>query len=77
MLDGGRGALYSALKALQARWDATEADWRDAARARFVEQVWGPLQQHVAVTLEAIDQLQAILHQMRHECEGDDHDLHG
>jgi hypothetical protein len=75
-LDGGRGALYSSLKTIQARWDATEPDWRDAMRAQFVAQVWEPLQQNVTVTLEAIDQLQAILHQMRQECEGNDFNLY-
>ncbi len=71
-LDTGRGMLYEALQTLQAHWDETDRYWQDAMRIQFVEQVWEPLQQQVGSALEAIDQMQVILNQMRHECEGDD-----
>jgi len=71
-LDTGRGMLHEALQTLQAHWDETSPYWQDAMRIQFVEQVWEPLQQRVASALEATDQLQVLLNQMRHECEGDD-----
>lgn len=67
-LEAGRGMLHSALQTLQAHWEATTPYWQDAMRVQFVEQVWEPLVQQVSNTLEAIDQLQVALNQMRHDC---------
>ena len=49
----------------QARWDGVEQHWQDAMRHQFVEQVWEPLQQRTAEALEAVDQMQALLAQIR------------
>ncbi len=75
-LEAGRGMLYSALQNLQAHWDAASPYWQDSMRVQFVEQVWEPLQQQVKTALEAIDQLQVLLNQMRHDCEGSDFNIY-
>ncbi len=75
-LDTGRGMLYSALENLQVHWDATSPYWQDAVQIQFVEQVWEPLQQQVASALDAIDQLQVLLNQMRQDCEGTDYSVY-
>jgi hypothetical protein len=76
-LQGGRGRLYGALQALQARWDRTDPHWQDTMKAAFVEQVLTPLQEQTFIALEAIDQMDTILHAMRRECEGSNYDIHG
>jgi hypothetical protein len=76
-LDGGRARLYSALKTLQAHWDNTEPHWQDAMKHQFVEQILTPLQDQTAAALQAIDQMEVILHQMRRDCEGDSFDIYG
>jgi hypothetical protein len=67
--------LYSALQNVQAHWDGTSSYWQDAMRIQFVEQVWEPLQQTVKNALEAIDQLQVALNQMRRDCDGNDFNI--
>ena len=75
-LEGGRGRLYSALKSLQSRWDLTEPHWQDVMKVQFVEQVLTPLQDMTSAALDAIDQMDVLLHQMRRECEGSNFDIH-
>ncbi len=76
-LDAGRAMLHSAHKTLQAKWDAAEQCWQDEQRRLFEEQVGGPLRQMVGVVLQAVDQMQVQLHQMKRECEGSGVDLNG
>jgi hypothetical protein len=75
-LEGGRARLYAALKTLQSHWDNTEPHWQDTMKAQFVEQLWTPLQMQTAAALEAIDQMDVLLHQMRRDCEGSSFDIH-
>jgi hypothetical protein len=76
-LDGGRGELYAALKNLLARWDTTEPHWRDVMKLQFVEQTLTPLQEQTTAALEAISQMDVVLHQMRRDCQGSTFDLYG
>jgi hypothetical protein len=76
-LHGGRDLLYNALKTLQAHWDNTDPYWQDAMKQQFVEQILTPLQDHTAAGLGAIDQMEAILTQMRLDCEGNQFDIFG
>jgi hypothetical protein len=76
-LEGGRGSLYDALKTLQSRWDATEPHWQDAMKVQFVGQVLTPLQELGAAALQAIDQMEVILHRLRRDCEGTTFDIYG
>jgi hypothetical protein len=75
-LDAGRGQLYAALQTLQGHWNATEPHWRDLMKNQFVEQTLTPLQEHTAAAIEAIAQMDVILHQMRRDCEGDRFDIY-
>ncbi len=75
-LDGGRGRLYAALKALQAKWDNIDPQWRDTMKVQFVEQTLTPLQDQTAAALEAVAQMDVILHQMRRDCEGEHYDIY-
>jgi hypothetical protein len=68
--------LYSALKVLQGRWDQTEPYWQDVIKAQFVEELLTPLQEQTAAALQAIDQMDVILHRMRRDCEGNAFDIH-
>lgn len=68
-LDAGHGALSAALKTLAAKWDGVEPFWQDAMKQQFVEKVWEPLLKYCNNTLEAIDQMQVILVQMKRDCE--------
>jgi hypothetical protein len=45
-------------------------------KQQFVEQTLTPLQEHTASALEAIAQMDVILHQMRRDCEGDRFDIY-
>jgi hypothetical protein len=74
-LEAGRSQLYSALKTLQARWDAAEPLWHDVMKVQFVEQVLTPLQDLGAAALKAVDQMDVILRQMRRDCEGESFDV--
>ena len=76
-LEGGRAQLYSALKTLQSHWDNTEPHWQDTMKVQFVEQLLTPLQTQTAAALQAIDQMDVILHQMRRDCEGNPFDIYG
>jgi hypothetical protein len=76
-LEAGRGRLYSALKTIQARWGSTDSNWQDTMKVQFVEQVLNPLEEQTAAALQAIDQMEVLLHLMRRECEGNSFDIHG
>jgi hypothetical protein len=76
-LQDGRGRLYSALETLQAHWDQTAPHWHDTMKAQFVEQILMPLREQTVAALEAVDRMDAILHQMRRDCEGDTFDIYG
>lgn len=75
-LDAGRGRLYDALKTLQSHWDVTEPYWNDTMRLQFVEQILTPLQDYASAALQAIAQMDVILHQMRRDCEGHNFDIY-
>jgi hypothetical protein len=74
-LEGGRARLSSALQTLTARWEGTEPHWQDPMKVQFVEQLLTPLQEQAAAALEAIDHMDAVLHQMRRDCEGNIYDI--
>jgi hypothetical protein len=76
MLESGRARLYSALKTLQGQWEATEPHWRDSMSMEFTEKVLQPLQDMTTEALRGIDQLEALLHTMQRECEGNPYDIH-
>lgn len=75
-LDAGRSKLYSAMKTLTARWEATDLHWQDSMRRQFEEESWIPLEDLTAAALGAIDQMSTVLHQMRRECEGFSYDIY-
>ncbi len=76
MLESGRSKLYASLKTLQGQWEATEPHWRDSMSLQFTEQVLLPLEEMTGAALQAIDQLEALLTQMRHDCEGNPYDIY-
>ena len=75
-LDGGRGILASAIKTLLAKWDTVEPHWHDTTRVQFVEEILTPLREQTLAAMEAIDQMQVLLAQMRRDCEGISYDIH-
>ncbi len=76
-MQGGRDLLYGALKTLNSHWDNTEPHWQDVMKLQFVEQILTPLHEQTAAALGAIDQMEVVLIQMRHDCEGSSFDIYG
>ena len=64
-----RSQIYDAQKTARAHWLATETDWDDEVRRDHGEAVIEPLDQTVAETLRAIDQLAVLFTQVKNECE--------
>ena len=67
-LDTGRYQLYSALKTLRERWDATLEHWQDAVQQDFAETFWQPLEDRTRGALAAIDRLAQVVVRVRQEC---------
>ena len=68
----GQGALYDALKTLQAHWDRAQDVWQDQTRAEFTEQTWEPLEDHAKATLQAIERLALVFGQLKGDCGTDE-----
>ncbi|MBA2227904.1 MAG: hypothetical protein WHU94_10665 [Thermogemmata sp.] len=64
-----RSQIYDAQKTARALWEHTEQFWQDDVCRRHREQIVEPLDQTVTDLLRAIDQLAALVTQMRQECE--------
>lgn len=67
-LGSARYQLASAFKALILQWEDAAADWRDAVRRDFAEHHWQPLAGRVPAVLSALDRLDQVLAQMKHDC---------
>jgi hypothetical protein len=66
---GGYGAALSgALKELNMYWERTSASWHDAARGEFRKEYIEELAMSIRAAANAMDQIEALLHQVRREC---------
>ena len=64
----GRGQLGKLIKDLQLRWHETRMNWDDEQARRFEERYIEPMEQDLRVALSAMDDMAAILSQVRQEC---------
>jgi hypothetical protein len=65
----GRGQLGKLIKDLQNRWHETRMNWDDEQARRFEERFIEPLEQDLRIALSAMDEMGAILGQIRNECQ--------
>lgn len=66
---GGNDAVLSgALKDLNTHWEATAVYWKDAARAKFENEVLQDLREAVRAASNAMGQIEILLRQVRREC---------
>ncbi len=63
-----RSQIYDAQKTARAHWTATEEFWQDEVRREHGDSCVEPLDRAVSDLLRAIDELSAIVVQMRQEC---------
>ena len=61
--------IAQALKNLSAEWQQTREHWRDGKAAEFEKTYLEPLPHHVARAVSVITELNALLRQVRHDCE--------
>ena len=64
----GRGQLGKLIKDLRERWHQTRMNWDDDQARRFEERYIEPMDQDLRVALSAMDDMAAILNQVRQEC---------
>jgi hypothetical protein len=68
-LQESRGKLASSMRDLMALWSSTQVHWNDANSQRFEETFLKPLEMDLKVAASAMDQMSALLSQIRRECE--------
>ena len=61
--------LTQAMKELSLKWQQTRADWRDTKAVEFDDRYLEVLPQHVARATAAIEEIETLLNQVRHDCE--------
>jgi hypothetical protein len=67
---GGYGpALSGALKDLMVYWERTSFVWNDSARDSFEADFLKDVGDAVRSAVTALDQIELLLRQVRHECE--------
>ena len=64
----GRGQLGKLIKDLQLRWHETRMNWDDEQARRFQERFIDTLEQDLRIALSAMDEMAAILSQIRNDC---------
>jgi len=65
----GQAKLNRAAKELFARWDAVKSAWQDEVRVKFEENHLAPLQSELRKAEGAMAHMDAILNQVRRDCE--------
>ena len=66
----GSGAnLVQALKELSLRWQETKAHWHDVKSQQFEREYLEDLPDHVQRTMGVIQEIDALLKKVRHDCE--------
>jgi hypothetical protein len=68
-LHEGRGQLGKLIKDLGQRWHETRMNWDDEQARRFQERFIEPLEQDLRIAVSAMDEMSAVLSQIRNECE--------
>lgn len=69
MLTANRMRLAALTKTLLLQWDVTRDSWRDGRAQEFEQEYLKGLQSSVEGALEAMEELEAVLVQLRSDCE--------
>jgi hypothetical protein len=64
-----RGKIAGGFRDLQHLWASTQVHWNDARSHEFEEKVFKPLEHDLRTATGAMDQMAALLTQLRRECE--------
>lgn len=67
-ISADRAKLHKRLKDLAARWEEVKSLWDDSVRREFEEGHWQSQEALVMTALRAMDQLAAVMVQVRHDC---------
>ena len=68
-LQESRGKLGSSMRDLMNLWSSTKLTWNDVNSARLEENVLRPLELDLRNAAGAMDQMAALLSQIRRDCE--------
>ncbi len=68
-LTGSGASLSQAAKSLDVSWERTNALWTDAKAREFEAKYLEPLPAQIKKSLQAFEDIQALLHQIRKHCE--------
>jgi hypothetical protein len=64
-----RARLKAASKELQVHWDLVKAKWNDPVSAEFEKTFLHSMEQRVRAAASAMEKMEAVLAQARHDCE--------
>ena len=68
-LTSTKARLVALTREIELRWDETRTYWRDAKGDEFDRRYMTELSAEVAHAVEAIDALDKLITQVRHDCE--------
>jgi hypothetical protein len=68
-LQESRGKIGRSIKDLMAQWASTQVHWNDGNSQKFEEKFLRPLEMDVRVATSAMDEMAALLMQIRRDCE--------
>jgi hypothetical protein len=68
-LQESRGKIAGGYRDLMALWGSTQVHWNDSMSHEFENKVLKPLEQDLRSAIGAMDQMAALMTQLRRECE--------
>jgi hypothetical protein len=68
-LTESRGKLSRSIKDLIAQWSLARASWNDVNAERLEREILAPLERDLRDAAGAMDQMGALIAQIRHQCE--------
>jgi hypothetical protein len=68
-LEESRGKIGRGMRDLMTLWSSTQVHWNDDNTKNFEDKYLKPLEMDIKVAAGAMDQMAALLSQIRRECE--------
>ena len=68
-VDFSKTRLQQSLKELNLRWEKANEHWDDKVSRDFKEKVIDPLEPKVRLTMDAMEEMSAMLHKMKRDCQ--------
>jgi formate-dependent phosphoribosylglycinamide formyltransferase (GAR transformylase) len=66
---GGGANLVQAVKELSTHWQLAKVHWRDVKAQEFERKYIDVLPDHIARTMQAVQEIEALLKKVRKDCE--------